>query len=195
MTCQAKLSASLVSGRIGHAVARRARGFNLRLLAHDPSPHLEAAKAGVQFMPLDELLARSDYLTIHATLTPQNRGLIGEAQLRRMKPTAYLINTARGPLLDESALLRALREGWIAGAALDVFAEEPLPPRHPLRDVPNLLLSPHQASSSLETGERISEAAAHAIIDLMSGRAPQFVVNPEVFQSPNLRASVAGPKN
>ena len=181
-------------GRIGHAVARRAQGFNLRLLAHDPSPHPEAANTGIQFVPLDELLARSDYLTIHATLTPQNRGLIGEAQLRRMKATAYLVNTARGPLVDESALLRALREGWIAGAALDVFAEEPLPPRSPLRDAPNLLLSPHQASSSIETGERISEAAARAIIDLMNGRAPQFVVNPEVFRSPNLRAPVAGLK-
>jgi phosphoglycerate dehydrogenase-like enzyme len=173
-------------GRIGRAVAQRARGFNLRVLAHDPSLKPAEADDGVQLVSLDELLAQSDFVTLHSTLTPQNHGLIGEAQLRRMKPTARLINAARGPLVDEAALIQALREGWIAGAALDVFAEEPLPPHHPLHGAPNLLLSPHQASSSLETGERISQAAAQAIIDLMNGRRPAHVVNPEVFNSPTL---------
>lgn len=170
-------------GRIGHAVARRARGFDLRVLAHSPSqkPCDRAGKDEVRFVSLDELLAESDYLTLHAALTPSSRGLLGEAQLRMMKPTAWLINTARGALVDEQALLMALREGWIAGAALDVFAEEPLPAKHPLRTLPNVLLSPHQASSSRETGERVSRAAAQAIVDLMQGRRPRFVVNSEVF--------------
>src|SRR5262249_50032435 len=100
------------------------------------------------------------------------------------------INTARGAMLDESALLRALREKWIAGAALDAFALEPLPAEHPLRSAPNVLLTPHQASFGFETGARVSEAAAQAIVDLRAGRKPQWVVNPEVFKSPALRATL-----
>ena len=123
-------------GRIGRAVARRAAGFNLQVLAHSRTPNPEAEKAGVQFATMDELLAGSDFVSIHAALTAENRGLVGESQLRRMKPTAYLINTARGGLLDESALLRALREGWIAGAALDVYGTEPLPGDHPFAPRP-----------------------------------------------------------
>jgi phosphoglycerate dehydrogenase-like enzyme len=174
-------------GRIGQAVARRALGFNLRVIAHNPKPHPEAEQAGIHLVSLDELLAQSDYLTLHAALTPQTRGLIGEAQFHKMKPTAYLVNAARGPLVDEPALLQALREYRIAGAALDVFTEEPLPPKHPFRTAPNLLLSPHQASNSCETGERVSRAAAEAILDLLHHRQPKFVVNPEVFNSPKLR--------
>lgn len=180
-------------GRIGRAVARRAHGFNLRVMAHDPSaPKGDEAQPTVQFVPFDELLAQSDFLSVHAALTPESRGLIGETQLRRMKPSAFLINTARGPLLDETALLRALTEGWIAGVALDVFSIEPLPARHPFRSAPNLLLSPHQASCGLDSGGRVSDTAARAILDLMNGRKPQLIVNPEVFQSPNLRVKVSG---
>lgn len=177
-------------GRIGRAVARRAGGFNMRLLGYDVAPIPEAEKLGVQFVSLDELLAQSDFVTLHAALTPQNRGLIAEAQLRRMKKTACLINAARGALVDEPALLRALREGWIGGAALDAYAVEPLPADHPLRTAPNVLLAPHQASFARETGERVTLAAAQAIVDLMQGRKPQWVVDPDVFQSPALRAPV-----
>jgi phosphoglycerate dehydrogenase-like enzyme len=108
-----------------------------------------------------------------------------------MKPSAYLINTARGAVLDETALIRALREGWIAGAALDAFIMEPLPPDHPLRTAPNLLLTPHQASFGVETGARVSAAAAQAIADLKAGRKPQWVVNPEVYKSSALRAKLS----
>ncbi len=177
-------------GRIGSAVARRARGFNMRLIAHSPRQRPEAAAAGVQYVSFDELLSQSDFLTVHAALTPQTRGLMGEAQFRRMKKSAYLINTARGALLDEDALLKALREGWIAGAALDVFTEEPLPAKHPLRTMSNVLLSPHQGSSALETGERVSVAAVQAVLDLLGGRKPALVLNPEVFVSPRLRAKI-----
>lgn len=179
-------------GRIGQAVARRAAGFNLRLLGHDIAPQPAAEKLGVQFVPLDELLAQSDFLTLHAALTPQNRGLIGEAQLRRMKPTALLINTARGALVDEAALVRALNGGWLAGAALDAYATEPLPADHPLRQAPNTLLTPHLASYGRETGAKVSLAAAQAIVHLLQGRRPQFVVNREVFGSANLRTKCAG---
>ncbi len=175
-------------GRIGRAVARRAKGFNMRLIAHDVQPSPEAERLGVDFVALDELLGQSDFLSLHAALTPQNRGLLGEAHLRKMKKTAYLINTARGALIDESALARALQEGWIAGAALDAFAVEPLPANNVFRDTPNVLLTPHLASFARETGERVSTTAAQAIVDLMNGRRPALVVAPEVFAAPSLRA-------
>lgn len=178
-------------GRIGSAVAKRASGFNLRVLAYDPFPKPELAqKLGVKYLSLDELLEQSDFVSLHAAVTPQNKGLIGEAQLRRMKRDAYLINAGRGALLDESALLRALSEGWIAGAALDTFTLEPMATDHPFRTAPNVLLCPHQASFARETGERVSNTAAQAIVDLKNGCRPQFVVNPEVFDTPALRAKL-----
>jgi len=175
-------------GRIGQAVARRASGFEMRVLAYDVAPVASQGGRKINFVPLDTLLAESDFITLNAAVTPQSRGLIGEQQLRRMKPSAYLVNTARGLLLDEAALVRALKEGWIAGAALDTFILEPLSENHPFRQTPNLLLSAHHASFGRETGERVSLCAAQAIVDLMSGRRPQFVVNSAVFDAPSLRA-------
>jgi glyoxylate reductase len=177
-------------GRIGQAVARRAAGFDMRVVGYDVAPCKE--KTNIEFVPLDDLLAQSDFVSLHAALTRENRGLIGEAQLRRMKPTAYLINTARGPLINDEALTRALKENWIAGAALDVFAIEPLPADNPLRTVttPNLLLAPHQASFARETAERVSLAAAQAIVHLMQGRKPRWVVDDSVYNSPKLRAKL-----
>jgi phosphoglycerate dehydrogenase-like enzyme len=174
-------------GRIGKAVARRAAGFNMRVLAHTAHPSADNA---IEYVPLDELLKESDFVSLHAALTPANRGMIGEAQLRQMKRTGYLINTARGALVDEEALVRALGEGWIAGAAVDVFATEPLPVESPLRFVPNLLLSPHQSSYARGAGERVSLMAAQGIVDLMNGKKPQNVLNPEVFASKALRAGL-----
>ena len=161
----------------------------MRLLAFDPVPSAEAAAVGIEFVSLDTRLAASDFVSLHAALTPETRGLMGEAQFRRMKRSAYLVNTARGAVVDETALVRALTEGWIAGAALDAFITEPLPPAHPLATAPNLLLTPHQASFGFDTGSRVSEAAAQAIVDAHSGRRPRWVVNPEVFDAPSLRLS------
>lgn len=174
-------------GRIGQAVARRATGFNMRVLAHDPRPKVRPKKSGILFVTRDELLSKSDFVSLHASLTPQNCGLIGAPQLQKMKSSAYLINTARGALVDEAALARALRRGWIAGAALDVFATEPLPKESPLRSAPNLLLSPHQASFTRDTSERVGLAAAQGIVDLMNGRRPKNILNPGVFKSRALR--------
>ena len=109
---------------------------------------------------------------LHAASTPQNAGLLGATQFRQMKRTAYLVNAARGALLDEAALAVALHEGWIAGAALDTFVTEPLPADHPFRQAPNLLLSPHQSSFGYETGERVSACAAQAILDLRMVSGP-----------------------
>jgi len=174
-------------GRIGQAVARRAQGFRMPLLAYDPAPPLQAESLGVRFVSLAEVLAQSDFVSLHAATTRKNRGLMGPAQFRQMKPTAYFINTARGALVDEDALVQALREGWIAGAALDTFAVEPLPADHPLRQSPNVLLTPHQASFTRETGEQIGLAAAQAIVEALGGRRPKMVVNPDVFESGTLR--------
>ena len=178
-------------GRIGQAVAKRALAFGMRVIAFDPAPHAEAEKLGVRFTSLDELLAQSDFVSLHAALTPETRGLIGEAQFRRMKKSAHLINTSRGAIVDEAALVRALHEGWIAGAALDAFVTEPLPATHPLVTAPNVLLTPHQASFGTDTGKRVSEAAARAISECHAGRRPQWVLNPEVFDSPALRMTIS----
>ncbi len=177
-------------GRIGTAVVRRAAGFNLRVLACDPAPNEAAKNFGVEFVPLDSLLAQSDFVSLHAAVTPETKGLIGEAQLKQMKPNAYLINTGRGALVDEAALARALNDGGLAGAAVDAFVEEPLPAEHPFRTAKNLLLAPHQASFSNETGRKVSAACAEAIVDLMNGQRPKMVLNPEVFDSPELRAKL-----
>jgi phosphoglycerate dehydrogenase-like enzyme len=121
--------------------------------------------------------------------------MIGEVQLRQMKRGAYLINTARGALVDEVALVRALQENRIAGAALDVFATEPLPAESALRTAPNLLLSPHQSSYARGTGERVSLAAAQGIVDLMHGQKPQNILNPDVFTAAAIRAARGHPRN
>ncbi len=175
-------------GQIGLAVAARARAFNMRLLAYTLPPVCGAEM--IQFVSLERLLAESDFISLHAALTPQSRGMIGQPQLRQMKSTAFLINTARGALIDEAALAQALSQGTIAGAALDVYTTEPLPAGHPLRSAPNLLLSPHQASFACETGERVSLAAAEAIVDLMQHRQPRNILNSEVIDSPALRARI-----
>ena len=147
-------------GRIGKAVARRLEGFGCELLT-------TSRTGGV---PLDELLERSDFVTLHCPLTPDTRGLIGDDALARMKPTAYLVNTARGPVVDTGALARALNAGEIAGAALDVTDPEPLPGDHPLLDAPNLLVVPHIASATHATRGRMAEIAVDNLLAALAGR-------------------------
>ena len=179
-------------GRIGQAVARRAKGFGMRLLCYDVFENPGAKELGVEYVSFETLLGESDFVTLHAALTPENHGMMGEEQFRRMKPNALFINTARGAHVDEPALAKALTEGWIGGAAVDAYLEEPLAADHPFRSAPNLILSPHQASSTRETGERVSRTAAQAIVDLMQGKAPQLVVNRDVLASSALRANLGG---
>ena len=178
-------------GRIGTAVARRAQGFEMRVLAFDPFPNDAAREAGVEFVPLEELLTQSDFVSITAAATAENRGLIGEPELRQMKKTAYLINTARGSLLDEAAMVRALEEEWIAGAALDCFAKEPLAADHPLRSAPNVLLCPHMAPFAWGNAAEMNRGSAQNILDVLAGKRTELVVNPEVFESPTLRVESA----
>jgi phosphoglycerate dehydrogenase-like enzyme len=180
-------------GRIGTAVARRARAFNLRVLVFDLRPNGEALALGVEYVGLEKLLAEADFVSLHAAVTDQSRGMIGAEQLRQMKPTAYLINTARGALVDETALAHALNKGQIAGAALDAYCAEPLTRFHPLRTAQNVLLTPHIASLTHENGARISDVAGKAVLELAAGRAPQNIVNPDVLKNPEVRARVTVP--
>lgn len=171
-------------GRIGSRVARRLAGWEVRLIAADPYVAAETAAAvGVTLVDLDTLLAEADVVTLHAALTDETRGLIGEKALRRMKPTALLVNTARGEIVDEEAVARALREGWIASAAVDAFVEEPLPPAHPYRavDPERLILTPHNVSHS-EAGRRANlRLALEQILAAGRGEVPAHVIDPEAI--------------
>ena len=170
-------------GRIGQAVARRAMGFGMRILYHDVAQAANAVETslGATFVPLEELLAESDFVTLHVNLTPETRHLIDAAALARMKPTAILVNTARGPVVDSSALVHALREGEIAAAALDVTDPEPLPASHPLVGLKNCLVVPHIASATRATRGRMSEMAAANLLAGIRGERLPTPVNPEVY--------------
>jgi len=171
-------------GRIGQRVAQRAKGFGIRVVAYDPQPDRAAAEAlGVELVDFARVLEESDFLSLHLPLTPQTRHLLGEEELRRMKPGSFLVNTARGGVVDEAALARALREGWIAGAACDVFEEEP-PRTSPLLQAPRVLLSPHMASHTREAMARASRVAAENVLAVLRGQHPPHAVNPEVLSRP-----------
>jgi glyoxylate reductase len=171
-------------GRIGQAVARRASGFGMTVLYHDVArvpTELESAHAA-SYVSMDELLARSDFVSLHVNLTPETRGLIGAEALRKMKPTAIVVNTARGPVVDPRALYEALRDGVIGGAALDVTDPEPIPHDDPLLSLDNCLVVPHVASASRATrGKMASMAAANLLAGLRGERLPT-PVNPEVYE-------------
>lgn len=169
-------------GRIGQAVARRARGFDMRILYYDTRRYPEAEETlRATWLPLEELLREADVVSIHAPLTPETYHLIGERELRLMKPTAVLVNTARGPLVDEQALCRALREGWIWAAGLDVFEKEPIGPDHPLLSLPNVVALPHIGSASVATRTRMAVLAAENLVTALRGGVPPNLVNREVM--------------
>lgn len=170
-------------GRIGQAVARRATGFDMNILYYDPvvSADEAAAELGARRVDLDTLLRESDFVSVHVPLTPETHHLIGAAQFDIMKSGAYLINTSRGPVVDEAALAEALRAGKIKGAALDVFENEP--EVHPgLLDLDNVVITPHIASASIETRGRMSEVAAENVIAAFTGERPPTIVNPQVLE-------------
>jgi len=172
-------------GRIGSRVAELLRPFEVKLIAYDPYVSTEKAKAlGVELTDLETLLKESDFVTLHAVETAETRGLIGEAQLRMMKPTAYLVNTARGSLIDEEALAKSLRENWISGAALDVFEPEVPQPDNPLlsEDIySKTLYSPHAATLNPEVMWQLPITQMENCLSALRGEVPQFVVNPEAI--------------
>jgi glyoxylate reductase len=166
------------AGRIGSAVAMKSRGFNMRVLytARSPKPRLEA-EAGARRVELEELLRESDFVSLHVPLAPDTVHLIDAGSLRLMKPTAYLINTGRGPLVDEAALADGLRSGVIAGAALDVFEREPAVHAELLK-LENVVLTPHTASATIESRSKMSTMAAENLIAGLAGQRPPNLLNP-----------------
>ncbi len=170
-------------GRIGKAMARRCRAFDMQLLAADPlADQAYAAANGIELVSLDDLLRRADFVSLHTPLAPETRHLIGRRELALMKPTAFLINTARGGLIDETALHEALTAGCLAGAGLDVFEAEP-PEGSPLLDLDNVLFAPHAAGMD-EAAERLmGERCVANILAILEGRDPgaDYVLNPHVL--------------
>jgi D-3-phosphoglycerate dehydrogenase len=175
-------------GTIGRALAERGRALGLEVVAVGRSGR---AAPGVRLVAsLDELVAQADIVSLQVPLTEQTHHLIGPAELKAMKPTAWLVNTARGPLVDTAALLDALERGEIAGAALDVTDPEPLPAEHPLRVRDDVVLTPHTAFSSDGSLAELARRAATNVLDVLRGRVPATVVNPEVLTSPVLRGAL-----
>ena len=171
-------------GRIGARMVKHAQGFDMVVLAYDPYIRPEdAVEVGAELVSLEDLLRRSDFVSLHLPLTDATRGLIGVEQLGLIKPSAILVNTARGGLIDEVALHAALSKGGIAGAALDTFAHEPLPADDPLAQLDNLICSPHVAGQTVESLIRMSVRSAENIVRALSGKRPDGVVNPEVLQN------------
>lgn len=170
-------------GRLGSRVAAFGRLLGMRLLASGPTLTDErAAAAGATRVPLDDLFRESDFVSIHLRLVEQTRGIVTARHLSLMKPTAYLINTARGPLVDEASLVATLRERRIAGAALDVYDVEPLPADHPLRSLDNVVLSPHNGYVTEEAYDVFFTQAVDNLIRYLGGELPKRTLNPEVFK-------------
>jgi glyoxylate reductase len=169
-------------GRIGSMVARRAKGYNMTVLynKHDPDPEAEA-ELGVKFVSLDDLLKQSDFISLHVPLTDETRHMINKETLSKMKQGAFLINTARGPVIDERDLVDALRSGHLGGAALDVYDNEPnIAPE--IIAAPNVITTPHIASATWEARNKMGEQAVSAILDTFSGKKPENLVNPEIWE-------------
>ena len=169
-------------GRIGRAVARRASGFQMKVLYSDAvrAPKEVEASLNAEFRDLNALLAESDFVSVHVPLLPETHGLFNAPRFYRMKPTAFFINTSRGPVVDEAALVAALENKRIAGAALDVFENEPF--IHPGLKRSNVVLTPHLASASIETRTKMAVMAAENVLALFQGQRPRNILNPEIFK-------------
>jgi len=169
-------------GRIGRAVARRASGFQMKVLYSDAvrAPKEVEASLNADFRDLNALLAESDFVSVHVPLLPETHGLFNAPRFYRMKPTAFFINTSRGPVVDEAALVAALENKRIAGAALDVFENEPF--IHPGLKRSNVVLTPHLASASIETRTKMAVMAAENVLALFQGQRPRNILNPEIFK-------------
>jgi glyoxylate reductase len=170
-------------GRIGRAVARRALGFGMPVLYHGRTraPEEVEMELRAEYRALDHLLGEADFVTLHVSLTPASRHLIGAEQLALMRPTAVLVNASRGPVVDESALVEALRERRIAAAAMDVFEREP--EIHPgLRELENVVIVPHLGSATVEARSAMASLAAENLLRALEGRLPPSPVNPEVWE-------------
>jgi len=179
-------------GSIGGEISHLLSPHEMRIVAADPFARAEMARdLGVELVSLDDLLASADFVIVCCSLTPETRHLIGNDQLRRMKDSAYLINLARGPIVDQPALTAALREGVIAGAALDVFEQEPVAPDEPLLSFDNVIVAPHALSWTDESFRMMGESAFRGILEVSRGRVPDYVVNPDVLATERFQQRLA----
>ena len=171
-------------GRIGAAVARRAKGFGMKIMYYDVIRQPQTEKElGLEYVEIGKVLAESDFITLHTNLSPQTHHLIGPEQFKRMKRNCILINTSRGPIVDNMALYEALRDGTIAYAALDVTEPEPIPIDHPLLTLDNIVIAPHIASASVATRTKMGLMAADNLIAGLKGEMLPNPVNPEVLRN------------
>ena len=171
-------------GRIGSAVAERLGPWSVRILATDPHVAWERARqVGATLVGLDTLVQEADFISVHVAVTPKTKSLLGEREFRMMKSSAYLINTSRGDVIDEPALVKAMEKGWIAGAALDVFWQEPLPPAHPLRKLnpEKVILTPHKIGHAAEASRANHYLAVESLLKGLKGKVPDYTVNREAI--------------
>jgi len=177
------------AGRIGKELLRMARTFDLKLIAADPNVDaVELGYVGARKVDMDTLLATADFVVVACLLDPSTRHLVGAPQLAQMRPDAYFINVARGPIVDEPALIAALQAGKIAGAAVDVFEQEPVDPANPLLAMENVIVTPHSLCWTDECFHNMASTGLASIVDALAGKRPQFVVNPAVLDHPRVRA-------
>jgi len=170
-------------GRIGKAMIPRAQGFKMKVLYHDTSKDIKKEKElKIEYRSLDNILAESDYISLHVPLTDGTHQMINESRLKKMKKTAFLINTSRGPVIDEAALIKALKEKWIAGAGLDVHDKEPIQLDNPLLKLDNVILTPHIGSATIETRLAMAMKAATNLTKALKGEKPPDLVNPEIYR-------------
>jgi D-3-phosphoglycerate dehydrogenase len=169
-------------GTVGRKVAQKIIGFGVDLIVCDPYvAEVDVTEAGAKLVDLRALMSQSDIVTIHAILNQSTVNLIGEQELRLCKKSAYVVNTARGAIIDDAALLKALQEGWIAGASLDVFTEEPPKADHPLLMMDKVLATPHFASCTVDAFKKEADTALAQVRRVLEGKTPRFVANPEVL--------------
>ena len=171
-------------GRIGTGVAERAKGFKMKLIYFDVirAPKEKEDNLGIEFVTLEKLLQESDFISVHVPLTPETKSLISHKELKLMKPTAHLINTSRGPVVDEDALISALRNKTIAGAGLDVFKKEPIELDNPLMEIDNVTIAPHIASATRESRHGMAKMATENLLNVLEGVRPPQLVNPDVMK-------------
>ena len=170
-------------GKIGTKVAKHCLGFDMRVIGYDPllSPQ-QAADLGVEYMAIQDIFQQADYVTVHVPLTDETRHLLNKDSIATMKRGVVIINSARGPIVDEAALIEGLQSGQIGGAVLDTYESEPLAADSPLRTFERVVLSPHAAAQTSESGYRVAMWSAQCVVDALEGRQPAYVVNPEAYE-------------
>jgi D-3-phosphoglycerate dehydrogenase len=177
---QGKILGLFGLGKIARAVAQKASGFDFKIIAYDP--YVSKVDGGIKLVEFSQLLSDSDFVSLHVPLTAETRHSFGENELKKMKKTAYLINTSRGPIVDEKALYRALKNRWIAGAALDVMEKEPPDWNSSLLQLDNLIITPHISFYSEESYVELKTKVAQAVLSVLKGELPRAIVNPQVVK-------------